>query len=549
MAKALRAFGRKARRAKAAVVYYAGHGMEAGSRNYLLPVDARLEYEEDAPLEALALDVVLSQIAGARNYRLVILDACRDNPLANQMRRRDGTRAVYRGLEPVEPTTQTYVAYAAKAGTRARDGSGKHSPFTEALLKYLPEQLPLERLFGAIREEVLEQTGREQEPHLYGAFGRKPIYLAGGSLRQEKPIVSTTTNTGELSVSSQPAGAMIYVDEGRLGAAPQGLKNLPAGKQVTVEAKLQGYEPYRERVWIRVGKKSELHIVLMPIAKQPKVPTTPEPEMVLIEGGCFQIGSPESEEGRGLDEARHNVCVKDFYLGKYEVTVGEFRRFIKATGYKTDAERSTSGKTGCFALDSDDKDQPWAWRSWASWKKPYKHQANQDEHPVECVSWNDTLAYVEWLSEQSGQTYRLPTEAEWEYAARAGTTTARYWGEEVDAKACRYANVLDKGNWSKPVFPCDDGYKYTAPVGQFEPNAFGLYDMLGNVRELCCSEYKAVYEGQEQRCKGNNRAGANRVLRGGSWGSGWGSLRVADRASVSRATSAGSEGFRLARSL
>ncbi len=106
------------------------------------------------------------------------------------MRRRNGTRAVYRGLQPVEPTSQTYVAYAAKGGTRARDGSGKHSPFTEALLKYLPERLLLERLFGAVREEVLEKTGREQEPHLYGAFGRKPIYLAGGSVREDKPIVS-----------------------------------------------------------------------------------------------------------------------------------------------------------------------------------------------------------------------------------------------------------------------------------------------------------------------------------------------------------------------
>ena len=201
MVQALRTFGRKARSAEAAIVYYAGHGMEAQGENYLLPVDARLEYEADVPLEALALSVMLNQIAGARNYRLVILDACRDNPLANQMRRRDGTRTVYRGLEPVEPTTQTYVAYAAKAGTRARDGSAKHSPFTAALLKYLPERLPLERLFGAVREEVLEQTGREQEPHLYGAFGRKPIYLAGG---WPTPRHSHHLNEHRRIVSQQP---------------------------------------------------------------------------------------------------------------------------------------------------------------------------------------------------------------------------------------------------------------------------------------------------------------------------------------------------------
>ena len=506
MVKALREFGRKARSAKAAVVYYAGHGMEVQGENYLLPVDARLEYQADAPFETLPLSAMLNQIAGAQDYRLVILDACRDNPLANQMRRRDGTRAAYRGLEPVEPTTQTYVAYAAKAGTRARDGSGKHSPFTQALLKHLPQRLPLERLFGAVREDVLRQTGKAQEPHLYGAFGLKPIYLAGGSLREDTPI--TSANTGELSVSSQPPGAMIYVDGGRLGVAPQSLKNLPAG-QVTVEAKLQGYESYRERVWIRAGKKSELHIVLTPIVQKPKLPTTPEPEMVFIEGACFQMGSPNPEEGRDKDETRHKACVKDFYLGKYEVTVGEFRRFIKASGYKTEAEQ----KDGCYFWDGE-----WKQDADKHWRSPGFEQ--NDDHPVACVSWNDALAYIEWLNKQTGKNYQLPTEAEWEYAARAGTTTARYWGEEADVKACRYANVADKGHGSsEPNFPCDDGYKYTAPVGRFEPNAFGLYDMLGNLWEWSCSEYKEAYEGQEKQCISNNRVSPYSVCCGAVPGS------------------------------
>jgi uncharacterized protein YecT (DUF1311 family) len=177
---ALLRFGRQAQAADAAVVYFAGHGIEARGRNYLIPVDARLEREATAALEAVALDVVLEQIAGPRGFRLVILDACRDNPLANQMQRRDGTRAVYRGLGRVEPEGQTYVAYAARDGTRALDGDGSaHSPFTAALLKYLREPLPLPNLFGAVREEVLKQTGNQQEPMLYGAFGARPVYLTG----------------------------------------------------------------------------------------------------------------------------------------------------------------------------------------------------------------------------------------------------------------------------------------------------------------------------------------------------------------------------------
>ncbi len=178
---ALKAFRRRAQGATAAVVYFAGHGVEIGGRNYLLPTDAVLDRESDASLRAVALNVVLDQMSGASNYRLVILDACRDNPMANNMRRSDGTRSASRGLAPIDPSGQTYVAYAARAGQRSQDGAaGGNSPYAAALLKYLPQSgLPLERLFGAVREEVLRTTTRTQEPALYGAFGSEPIYLAG----------------------------------------------------------------------------------------------------------------------------------------------------------------------------------------------------------------------------------------------------------------------------------------------------------------------------------------------------------------------------------
>ncbi len=181
MEAALGRFGQQAQGATAAVVYFAGHGVEVGGQNYLLPTDAVLDRESDASLRAVALNVVLDQMSGASNYRLVILDACRDNPMANNMRRSDGTRSASRGLAPIDPSGQTYVAYAARAGQRSQDGAaGGNSPYAAALLKYLPQSgLPLERLFGAVREEVLRTTTRTQEPALYGAFGSEPIYLAG----------------------------------------------------------------------------------------------------------------------------------------------------------------------------------------------------------------------------------------------------------------------------------------------------------------------------------------------------------------------------------
>lgn len=198
---ALKAFRRRAQGATAAVVYFSGHGMEVGGQNYLIPQDAVLERDSDVSLEAVGLNVVLDQMGGVRGYRLVILDACRDNPLANNMERAKGTKAVYRGLAPIDPSGQTYVAYAARAGQRSQDGAtGGHSPYAEALLKYLPQPgLPLERLFGSVREEVLKATTQTQEPALYGTFGREAIYLVGG-----EPTVVTPTPV------AAPAPAPVY---------------------------------------------------------------------------------------------------------------------------------------------------------------------------------------------------------------------------------------------------------------------------------------------------------------------------------------------------
>jgi uncharacterized caspase-like protein len=123
MEAALGRFGQQAQGATAAVVYFAGHGVEVGGQNYLLPTDAVLDRESDASLRAVALNVVLDQMGGASNYRLVILDACRDNPMANNMRRADGTRSASRGLAPIDPSGQTYVAYAARTGQRSQDGA------------------------------------------------------------------------------------------------------------------------------------------------------------------------------------------------------------------------------------------------------------------------------------------------------------------------------------------------------------------------------------------------------------------------------------------
>ena len=164
---------------------------------------------------------------------------------------------------------------------------------------------------------------------------------------------------------------------------------------------------------------------------------------------------------------------------------------------------------------------------------------------MSCVSWNDAVAYIEWLNGETGQNYRLPTESEWEYAARAGTVVARYWGDN-DA-ACEHANIADEKFWT-PGFVCEDGYQYVAPVGQFKANAWGLHDMLGNVWEWTCSEYDSDYGGGESECASKNNASARRVARGGSWGGRPRGVRSANRGRNTPDNRDNSLGFRLARS-
>lgn len=171
-------FGRSADRASVALVYFAGHGLEVDGENYLLPVDVRLQHERDVPLEGLGLNALLAQIEGAREYRLVLIDACRDNPLAARMQRRDGTRSAFRGLARVEPHGRDYIAYATRHGTVALDGDGRHSPFAEALLTHMSEPgLSLERLFGRVSHTVEQRTGGRQLPYLYARPSPEPFYL------------------------------------------------------------------------------------------------------------------------------------------------------------------------------------------------------------------------------------------------------------------------------------------------------------------------------------------------------------------------------------
>lgn len=183
MRRALRDFSDRARDADVAIVYFAGHGIEVDGTNYLIPVDAVLERDIDAYDEAIALDRIMTVVEPAKKLRLVILDACRDNPFSKTMKR-TLSRSIGRGLAKVEPNSpNTLIAYAAKAGSTAADGEGKNSPFTAALIKHLPKPgLDLRKAFGFARDEVLKATNNKQEPFIYGSLGGDDFALVPAKL-------------------------------------------------------------------------------------------------------------------------------------------------------------------------------------------------------------------------------------------------------------------------------------------------------------------------------------------------------------------------------
>jgi formylglycine-generating enzyme required for sulfatase activity len=240
--------------------------------------------------------------------------------------------------------------------------------------------------------------------------------------------------------------------------------------------------------------------------------------LVRIPAGEFERGAPDSETEASSDEKpQHRVRIgQAFYLGKHEVTVGQFRDFVRSENYQTNAESLGGG----WGFNDAIKRIEGKFTKY-HWQNPGFPQG--DDHPVVNVSWNDAESFCKWLSRKEGRTYRLPTEAEWEYACRAGTATRFYSGDDPESLT-RVGNVSD-GTYKKMLpanafsaVVAEDGYVFTAPVGKFDPNRFGLHDMHGNVWEWCSDSYDR--ECYHKKVKDNPQVpptGLSRIQRGSSW--------------------------------
>ncbi len=248
------------------------------------------------------------------------------------------------------------------------------------------------------------------------------------------------------------------------------------------------------------------------------------PELALVPPGRFLMGSApdalEVDAATGETPAAAISFTRPFHVSRREITVAEFRRYVEATG----AEPALGCRIwlgGQWVLERD-----------RSWRDPGFAQPPQDAEPVVCVSWEDARGYADWLSKESGKRYRLPSEAEWEYVARGGTSFPRFWGEHDSHEgaalslACDFANVYDSSAVDAFHFPwpnarCSDRITALALVGQYKPNAFGVFDIIGNVREWVMDCYTASYAGRPEDARAWTWQGGCELkgVRGGSWAS------------------------------
>ncbi len=463
MTELIRQFGEKIRNGGVGLFYFAGHGVQVSSTNYLIPVGAEITKETEVEFEAMSVNFVLAQMEDARNkLNIVILDACRDNPFARSFR-----TSSERGLAATKSApTGSFIAYATGAGNVASDGAGRNGLFTQELLTNLKTPgLTLEQVFRRTRTTVRSKSNGQQVPYDYSSVEGEDFYfLAPNGYTPPPAVVSAPVNvppvskpTVRMSVAGVPLAAMSFVTA-----------SVDANGNVTNQRQEQSWGFVEE-----LGNGVKL-------------------EMVEIPGGTFQMGSTPAEAREAFEEAKrynkdidleifddeqpqHQVQVSGFAMGKYELTQAQWQAIMG---------NNPSGFTGDTNL------------------------------PVESVSWEDAQEFCRKLSARTGRNYRLPTEAEWEYAARARTITAFAFGQTISPGIVNY-----DGNYPFKQAPKGIFRDKTVAAGSLGiANGFGLFEMHGNVWEWCEDARHYSYKGAPS--DGSAWLGGNnnwRITRGGSW--------------------------------
>jgi formylglycine-generating enzyme required for sulfatase activity len=502
------------------VFYYAGHGVEHDGANLLVPVDVTARSMDELRYQAPPMQFLLRDVARVGNaVNIIILDACRNLPLPS------GSRSGPAGglAELADVPTNVLIAYATRPGLTAPDNPGESNSVFTRILAYALEANPNDtavNLFSEVQAKVYQATDFKQRPEFRSGLLRAPTWR----FARATPVVAPSPapqpafdpRQAELAYwnSCCGSGATAADFEGYLAKVSS--REFPGTYADMARRRAQALRaPPPASSPATMVRPSTPNAGGTPAVQGARLPF--EPEMVRIPSGTFVMGSPPGEIGRRGDEGpQRRVSVRAFEAGRYEVTFAEWD--------------ACTADGGCGGY------------------RPFDEGWGRDRRPVIKVSWDDAKAYAQWLSRRTGKSYRLLTEAEWEYAARAGTT-GRFSNNGGEAELCGIANHADQSTsvgWRNSA--CSDGVgERTAPVGRFAANAFGLHDMHGNVWEWV----EDCYTWDTSRVDADNTATCtSRIFRGGSWVENSSRLRSATRDGGSPVhTRSYTVGFRVARTL
>ena len=490
--KLVQEFGGKLAEADIALFFYAGHGFQIDGRNFFVPVDADIRAETDVEFEAMDLDLVLRQMDRRAKVKIVLLDACRNNPfetvLTRSMGRSRSTASLGRGLAPVQPAGGALIGFATDPGAVAFDGVGRNSPFTGALLRHLTTPgLEINLLMTRVRADVFAETQEKQRPWTTSSLIGELYLSAPKKDRTTEDIAAwkAADITGEKSgferyLKAFPDGLFNDLATQRLAALTppdQGsaLGSISRAERSQVETTTTAPSADTQDRFAVVLQKPDPALNKKELASGTKRFRDCQacPEMVMMPPGVFAMGTnfgpaPEKPQMRKRVE-------RPFALGRTEVTRRQWKLCARA-----DACRDIPGPA--------------------------------DDVPAAGLSYFDANDYAKWLSRYTGRPYRLPSEAEWEYAARGGRDLRHPTGPIMQPKAA---------NYDRP-----DGAPLT--VASYPANDFGLHDLAGNVWEWVM-DCGARYDARNSGVSPVTASPCIRILRGGGFRSKANQLRTSNR--------------------
>ena len=571
MRQAIRLFGEKIKRGGVGLFYYAGHALQVKGENYLVPIDARVFNEDEVMDECLRASSVVRKMESAGNrLNILILDSCRNNPFRS-------FRSTAQGLAEMKAPAGTLIQYATEAGSVARDQDENRNNglYTSKLLNRISTPgLEVQKMFRLVRGDVYKASNEEQLPWESGAliggdFYFKPLY-ADGSTTIIKPQPQLNLQTGALRIKTSPDSADVYVNNEYKGQSPKEITGLNPG-EIKIRVQKNGYKTVYQNTHITAGEFNIMKIILDPEISTGSLRVKPEDASIRIlnirerfyQGIELAPGKYEIEISKeGYETHTEWVQISagmnnnfNIDLKKVSHTAGTFTNRLGMTFVRIPAGRFMMGSPPNEPERSDDETQheviltkdffmQTTEVTQGQWKavmgnNPSYFKACGEDCPVESVSWNDTQNFIQKLNQMENGHYRLPTEAEWEYAARAGTTTPFAFGNCLNTDHANYNGNYPLANCPKGVYRST-----TVTAGSLQANAWKLYDMHGNVYEWC-SDWYSSYSSTAVVDPVGPTKGSGRVIRGGFWNSGARYCRSANRNYGSPGSTSGSLGFRL----